>query len=117
VLNVRGQILPSTLENVSLTAITEDGERIHGESRITEAGKPLRELFIDPTDVQAYPEAVDAIADRLTRWLQSPPELRAATRAALVDAVAERYSWEGVARGVIAAALGENDALVTPLAG
>jgi len=63
------------------------------------------------------PQAVDAIADRLTRWLQSPPELRAATRAALVDAVAERYSWEGVARGVIAAALGENDALVTPLAG
>ncbi len=63
VLNVRGQILPSTLENVSLTAITEDGERIHGESRITEAGKPLRELFIEPTDVQAYPEAVDAIAD------------------------------------------------------
>jgi uncharacterized cofD-like protein len=63
VLNVRGQILPSTLANVSLTALTEDGERIHGESRISEAGKPLREIFIEPTDARAFPEAVDAIAD------------------------------------------------------
>ncbi len=63
VLNVRGQILPSTLENVSLAAVTEDGERIHGESRITEAGKPLRELFIEPTGARAYPEALDAISD------------------------------------------------------
>jgi uncharacterized cofD-like protein len=61
VLNVRGQILPSTLANVSLTALTDTGERIHGESRITEAGKPLREIFIEPADALAYPEAVDAI--------------------------------------------------------
>jgi uncharacterized cofD-like protein len=63
VLNVRGQILPSTLANVSLVALTDTGERIHGESRITEAGRPLREIFIEPSDARAYPEAVDAIRD------------------------------------------------------
>jgi uncharacterized cofD-like protein len=63
VLNVRGQILPSTLANVSLTALTDTGERIHGESRITEAGRPLREIFIEPADARAYPEAVDAIGE------------------------------------------------------
>ncbi|HTE84964.1 MAG TPA: gluconeogenesis factor YvcK family protein [Dehalococcoidia bacterium] len=63
VLNVRGQILPSTLANVSLTALTDTGERIHGESRITEAGRPLREIFIEPADARAYPEAIDAIGE------------------------------------------------------
>jgi len=63
VLNVRGQILPSTLANVSLTALTDTGERIHGESRITEAGRPLREIFIEPADARAYPEAIDALAE------------------------------------------------------
>jgi uncharacterized cofD-like protein len=63
VLNVRGQILPSTLANVSLTALTDGGERIHGESNITHAGEPLREIFIEPADARAYPEAVQAIRE------------------------------------------------------
>lgn len=63
VLNVRGQILPSSLANLSLTALTEDGESIHGESRISDAGKPLREIFIEPADARAYPEAVEAIRE------------------------------------------------------
>ena len=63
VLNVRGQIVPSTLANVSLTALTEDGERIFGESNITHTGKPLREIFIEPADARAFPDAVEAIQD------------------------------------------------------
>ncbi|MGI8554061.1 MAG: gluconeogenesis factor YvcK family protein [Dehalococcoidia bacterium] len=63
VLNVRGQILPSTLANVNLTALTEDGERIHGESKISATGKALREIFIEPFDAKAYPEAIEAIRE------------------------------------------------------
>ena len=37
VLAVRGQILPSTLANVTLSAHTEDEEVIHGESNITDS--------------------------------------------------------------------------------
>jgi glycosyltransferase involved in cell wall biosynthesis len=56
---------------------------------------------------------VRAIAARLSAWLQAPEELRAQTRAALVAAARERYSWEGVAEGVIDAGQGRLDALPT----
>jgi glycosyltransferase involved in cell wall biosynthesis len=50
--------------------------------------------------------AVRAIAARVRGWLQAPDDVRALTRAALVATARERFSWEGVARGVIAAAQG-----------
>jgi glycosyltransferase involved in cell wall biosynthesis len=55
--------------------------------------------------------AVRAIAARVTAWLHAPEELRARTRAALVATARERYSWEGVAEGVIAAGQGRIEAL------
>jgi glycosyltransferase involved in cell wall biosynthesis len=58
--------------------------------------------------------AVPALADRLTGWLGAEPELRARTRAGLVETVRERWSWQGVARGVLAAARGELDRLSAP---
>jgi glycosyltransferase involved in cell wall biosynthesis len=57
--------------------------------------------------------AVRAIAERVSAWLQAPEELRDRTRAALVAAARERYSWEGVASGVIAAAEGRLEVLPT----
>jgi glycosyltransferase involved in cell wall biosynthesis len=60
------------------------------------------------------PDAVRDLADRLIRWLQAPEELREATREALVATARERWSWEGVANGVIAAAQGELGALASP---
>jgi glycosyltransferase involved in cell wall biosynthesis len=47
--------------------------------------------------------AVVAIADRLNRWFALDPETRAATRAALRETAVRLWSWEGVARAVIAA--------------
>jgi glycosyltransferase involved in cell wall biosynthesis len=58
--------------------------------------------------------AVAALAERLVGWLQAEPGLRAQTRAGLVSTVRERWSWEGVARGVIAAAQGDLDGLAKP---
>ncbi|MGH2912146.1 MAG: glycosyltransferase family 4 protein [Solirubrobacteraceae bacterium] len=51
--------------------------------------------------------AVRAIARCLLGWLEANDELKALTRSALVSVVRERWSWEGVARGVIEAARGE----------
>ncbi len=51
--------------------------------------------------------AVRAIAGCLLGWLEADDELRGLTRSALVSVARERWSWEGVARGVIAAACGE----------
>ncbi len=58
--------------------------------------------------------AVRALAAGLTGWLGADPALHARTRAGLVATARERWSWEGVARGVIAAARGDLDSLAEP---
>jgi glycosyltransferase involved in cell wall biosynthesis len=60
------------------------------------------------------PTAVTEIAADLTAWLAAPAELRAATREAIVAATRQHYSWDGVARSVIAAARGQLDGLPRP---
>jgi glycosyltransferase involved in cell wall biosynthesis len=58
--------------------------------------------------------AVESLAACVVGWLQADPAVRDQARAGLVETVRERWSWEGVARGVIAAARGELDDLQTP---
>jgi glycosyltransferase involved in cell wall biosynthesis len=60
------------------------------------------------------PGAVRELADDLSAWFQAPADLRRATREAIVAATREHYSWDGVARSVIAAARGELDRLPRP---
>jgi hypothetical protein len=55
--------------------------------------------------------AVEGIAGRLNDWLALPEEQRAMAREALVSTAHRLWSWEGVARGVIAASRGELDRL------
>ena len=61
VLAVRGKILPSTLENIRLAALTSDGDTIRGESSITEAGERIAQLNLEPQHPPAYPETLNAI--------------------------------------------------------
>jgi glycosyltransferase involved in cell wall biosynthesis len=58
--------------------------------------------------------AVEAVAERLNRWLALPGSEREAAREALVETARRLWSWEGVARGVTAASRGDLDRL--PLA-
>jgi glycosyltransferase involved in cell wall biosynthesis len=51
--------------------------------------------------------AVAAIAERLNRWFELPETRRAEAREALVATARRLWSWEGVARGVLAASTGE----------
>jgi glycosyltransferase involved in cell wall biosynthesis len=55
--------------------------------------------------------AVPALARRLNGWLGLNPEMSAAARAQLRETVARLWSWEGVARSVIAASAGELNGL------
>jgi glycosyltransferase involved in cell wall biosynthesis len=55
--------------------------------------------------------AVEAIAGRLSDWLALPESERTAAREALVETARRLWSWEGVARGVIAASRGDLDRL------
>ncbi len=63
VLAVRGQILPSTLENVTLCAELSDDEHVRGESKISEATQPIKRVYLQPERPAAFPDAVRAILD------------------------------------------------------
>jgi glycosyltransferase involved in cell wall biosynthesis len=58
--------------------------------------------------------AVEALAERIGGWLALPAGERDVAREVLVEATRRLWSWEGVARGVVAASRGELDRL--PLA-
>lgn len=62
VLAVRGRVLPSTIENVTLIAEMDDDETVHGESNITASGRRIKRVYLQPNPT-AYPEAIKAIRD------------------------------------------------------
>lgn len=61
VLAIRGRVIPSTLEKVTLVGEFMDGTYEEGETNITDAQKPLRNIRLKPDDCHARPEALDAI--------------------------------------------------------
>lgn len=61
VLAIRGRVLPSTLEKVTLVGEFVDGGSAQGETNITDIGKPLRSIHLEPDNVKACQEAIDAI--------------------------------------------------------
>lgn len=62
VLAVRGRILPSTMQSVTLCAeVSDDQHQIQGESQIPRAGVPIERVFLQPDDVRGYGEAVQAL--------------------------------------------------------
>jgi uncharacterized cofD-like protein len=61
VLAVEGQILPSTSGNVALKAILQDGSEVTGETRITAARQPIRQVLLEPSACCPLPEAIEAI--------------------------------------------------------
>ena len=61
VLNVRGQVLPSTMEQVTLNAELTDGSHVFGQSRIAKVDVPIKNIFLTPALCKAVPEAVSAI--------------------------------------------------------
>ncbi|MBE3598698.1 MAG: YvcK family protein [Limnochordaceae bacterium] len=61
VLAVRGQVLPSTLQAVRLRAVYSDGSSVVGESEIPKARRPIRRVYLVPPNVNAVPEAIEAI--------------------------------------------------------
>jgi len=63
VLAVRGQIVPSTLENLTLCAEFDDDATIDGESSIHTEQKRIRRIFFKPGNPIGHPDAMRAILD------------------------------------------------------
>jgi len=60
VLAVKGTILPSTLQDVTLVA-SINGHSVEGESKIPKQNAPISQVFLKPDGAQVNPEASQAI--------------------------------------------------------
>ncbi len=63
VLALRGQVIPSTLNNVTLVAQHKDGSITEGEDKIPKAHRPISRVSLKPDHPQAAPEAIKAIEE------------------------------------------------------
>ena len=61
VLAIRGRVLPSTLDKVSLVAEHADGSQTLGESQIPKSGSPIKRIYLKPANCKPTDEAMDAI--------------------------------------------------------
>lgn len=64
VLTIRGTILPSTLEDVTLFAEVDEGARtrkVQGESAIPTTKLPIERVYLQPDEPHAFPPAIQAI--------------------------------------------------------
>ncbi len=62
VLNIKGRVLPSTLDTVRLCASFADGRVVRGETNISAAHDAVERLWLEPTGAQPLREVLDAIA-------------------------------------------------------
>jgi len=89
-----------------------------GHSGMLEVSRKLaKTLPPEAAELVSFPVeegAVEAIADRLNRWLELSEDMRHEAREALVDTARQLWSWEGVARGALAASEGRLDELSAP---
>jgi uncharacterized cofD-like protein len=60
VLAVKGTIVPSTLQDVTLVA-SINGHTVEGESKIPQQNAPITQVFLKPDGAQVNPEAAQAI--------------------------------------------------------
>jgi uncharacterized cofD-like protein len=60
---VRGRVLPAANQAIVLKAEMEDGSIVIGESTIPKSGLAIRKVFLEPADIEALPEAVQALRE------------------------------------------------------
>lgn len=62
ILKVRGQVLPATLDHVTLVATHDDGTKTTGQKNIAQCGKRIEELALKPTPGATPPDVLEKIA-------------------------------------------------------
>ncbi|MCL4540290.1 MAG: YvcK family protein [Bacteroidetes bacterium] len=60
ILEIKGKVVPSTLDDITLWATTKAQSRIKGQAIIARSG-PLDCVYIEPGDARAYQPAIEAI--------------------------------------------------------
>jgi len=63
VLAIRGQVIPSTLNKISLVAKYKDGSIQEGETAIPNKKRQITNIYLNPPDIQGTPDAIKAISE------------------------------------------------------
>jgi uncharacterized cofD-like protein len=61
VLNIRGTVVPSSLENIVVAAEMMDGRTLYGETTIVREQARIKRVFLEPSSAEAYDPAIEAI--------------------------------------------------------
>ena len=61
VLNIRGTVVPSSLENIIVAAEMADGRTLYGETTIVREQARIKRVFLQPESAEAYDPAIEAI--------------------------------------------------------
>ena len=117
------QVMPSTFpEAFGMVAVEAAAcgalplsARHSGMAEVTDTLAPALPEELRPLlSFEIGPGAVEEIASKLVAWLTPDTAERECVQSALANEAARRYSWENVARGVIAAAQGRLTELPRP---
>jgi len=100
VLAILGRIYPATLQDVRLEAITDSGDHVRGESRISQTDGRIRGIALSPPNCRPVPAALAAI-----RGADAPlnaVSMRVTTATIVISASSakrrRRCSWRCVSR-------------------
>lgn len=62
-IDARGHVFPSTLHDVSLQGMTNEGQELEGQAVISDADCSMRYVSLQPANAQAYPAALRMIRE------------------------------------------------------
>lgn len=62
-LSIRGRVLPVTTEGITLMGKTHDDLTVKGELSISEHGRELSEIWLEPHDAKPLPDVLSAVDD------------------------------------------------------
>jgi uncharacterized cofD-like protein len=93
VLAVRGRVLPSTLENVTLCAELVDGTVVRGESTISRNKPPIKRVYLTPELPGGYEPALSAILNADLVVLGPGSLYTSVLPNLMVDGIAQVLRW------------------------
>ncbi|MBU1049345.1 YvcK family protein [Candidatus Bipolaricaulota bacterium] len=101
-LNIRGRVLPATLENAQLLATMDDGTMITGESQIVADPRQIRTMALQPNRVMPYESVLEAITEADLILLGPGSLFTSLIPNLLVEGVAEAIEKAGAEKLLVA---------------